>query len=127
LKSNAGFVGFDGTENERTILALQQVKKAAGSDEHLNILLRQTHGRARSITSKFNRMFGVKAFASNKADKEKWEKAGTKIECDSEDFVNASDFVFLGTLGEEESSLDCLRKLLDLAWLDRESAELLGG
>jgi len=102
LKSNAGFVGFDGTENKRTILALQQVKKAAGIEGDLNVLLRRPHGRARSIVAKFNRMFGVKAFVSDKADKEKWEKAGVKIEGVYDDFFEASDFVMVGTPGDEE-------------------------
>jgi len=102
LKSNAGFVGFDGTENKRTILALQQVKKAAGIEGDLNVLLRRPHGRALSIMTKFNRMFGVKAFVNDNADKEKWEKAGVKIEGGLEDFFEASDFVMVGTPGDEE-------------------------
>ncbi len=102
MKSNAGFVGFDGTENKRTILALQQVKKAAGIEGDLNVLLRRPHGRARSIVAKFNRMFGVKAFVSDNADKEKWEKAGVKIDGGYDDFFEASDFVMVGTPGDEE-------------------------
>jgi glyceraldehyde-3-phosphate dehydrogenase (NAD(P)) len=102
LKSNAGFVGFDGTENKRTILALQQVKKAAGIDGDLNVLLRKTHGRARSVMAKFNRMFGVKAFVSDNADREKWEKAGIKVEGGYDDFFEASDFLMVGTPGDEE-------------------------
>ena len=102
MKSNAGFVGFDGTENKRTILALQQVKEAAGIEGDLNVLLRRPHGRALSIMTKFNRMFGVKAFVNDNADKEKWEKAGVKIEGGLEDFFEASDFVMVGTPGDEE-------------------------
>jgi len=102
LKSNAGFVGFDGTENKRTILALQQVKKAAGIDGDLNVLLRKTHGRARSVMAKFNRMFGVKAFVSDNADREKWEKAGIKVEGGYDEFFEASDFLMVGTPGDEE-------------------------
>jgi glyceraldehyde-3-phosphate dehydrogenase (NAD(P)) len=102
LKSNAGFVGFDGTENKRTIIALQQVKKAAGIEGNLNVLLRRPHGRALSMMTKFNRMFGVKAFVNDNADKEKWEKAGVKIEGGLEDFFEASDFVMVGTPGDEE-------------------------
>ncbi len=100
--SNAGFVGFDGTENNRTILALQQVKKAAGIQGDLNVLLRRPHGRARSVVAKFNRMFGVKALVSDKADKEKWEKAGVKIEGGYIDFFEASDFVMVRTPHDEE-------------------------
>jgi glyceraldehyde-3-phosphate dehydrogenase (NAD(P)) len=102
LKSNAGFVGFDGTENKRTILALAEVKKAAAIEGDLNVLLRKPHGRALSIVAKFNRLFGVKAFVNDKADKEKWEKAGVKIEGGSDDFFAASDFLMVGTPGDEE-------------------------
>jgi glyceraldehyde-3-phosphate dehydrogenase (NAD(P)) len=102
LKSNAGFVGFDGTENKRTLLALAQVKKAAGIEGDLNVLLRKPHGRALSIVSKFNRMFGVKAFVSEDANKEKWEKAGVKIEGGYDDFFAATNFLMVGTPGDEE-------------------------
>jgi len=102
LKSNAGFVGFDGTENKRTLLALQQVKKAAGIEGDLNVLLRKPHGRAVSTISKFNRLFGVKAFVSDASLKDKWEKAGVKIEGGYDDFFKASDFVMVGTPGDEE-------------------------
>ena len=102
MKSNAGFVGFDGTENKRTILALQEAKLAAGIAGDMNVLLRRPHGRARSIVSKFNRMFAVKAFVSDNGDKEKWEKAGIKIEGGYEDFFEASDFIMVGTPGDEE-------------------------
>jgi glyceraldehyde-3-phosphate dehydrogenase (NAD(P)+) (phosphorylating) len=102
LKSNAGFVGFDGTENKRTILALQQVKKTAGIDGDLNVLLRRPHGRARSIMAKFNRMFGVRAFVSDNADKQKWEKVGIKVEGGYDEFFEASDFLMVGTPGDEE-------------------------
>jgi len=102
LKCNAGFVGFDGTENKRTLLALAQVKKAAGIEGDLNVLLRKPHGRALSIVSKFNRLFGVKAFVSDNANKEKWEKAGVKIEGGYDDFFAASNFLMVGTPGDEE-------------------------
>ncbi len=102
MKSNAGFVGFDGTENKRTIIALQQVKEAAGIAGDLNVLLRRPHGRARSIIAKFNRLFGVRAFVGDDADKAKWEKAGVKVEGGYDDFFEASDFVMVGTPGDEE-------------------------
>lgn len=102
MKSNAGFVGFDGTENKRTLLALAQVKKAAGIEGDLNVLIRKPHGRALSIVSKFNRMFGVKAFVSDNANKEKWEKAGVKIEGGYDDFFAATNFLMVGTPGDEE-------------------------
>ena len=102
MKSNAGFVGFDGTENKRTILALAQIKKAAGIDGDLNILLRKPHGRALSIVSKFNRLFGVNAYVSDNATREKWESLGVKIEGGYDDFFKASDFLMVGTPGDEE-------------------------
>ena len=54
MKSNAGFVGFDGTENKRTLLALAQVKKAASIQGDLNVLPRKPHGRSLSIVAKSN-------------------------------------------------------------------------
>jgi glyceraldehyde-3-phosphate dehydrogenase (NAD(P)) len=102
LKSNAGFIGFDGTENKRTILALQEVKKAAKIDGDLNVLLRKPHGRAKSILAKFDRLFGVKAYANDETDKGKWEKAGFHIEGGFDDFFANSDFVMIGTPGDEE-------------------------
>jgi glyceraldehyde-3-phosphate dehydrogenase (NAD(P)) len=102
LKCNAGFVGFDGTENKRTLLALAQVKKAAGIEGDLNVLLRKPHGRALSIVAKFNRLFGIKAYVSDNATKEKWESLGVKIEGGYDDFFKASDFVMVGTPGDEE-------------------------
>ncbi|VVB73086.1 Glyceraldehyde-3-phosphate dehydrogenase [uncultured archaeon] len=102
MKSNAGFVGFDGTENKRTFLALAEVKKAAGIEGDLNILVRRPHGRALSMVAKFNRLYGVKVFVSNNADKEKWAKTGIKIEGGYDDFFEASDFLMVGTPGDEE-------------------------
>ena len=102
MKCNAGFVGFDGTENKRTLLALAEVKKAAGIDGDLNVLLRKPHGRARSIVAKFNRLYGVKAYLSDMASKEKWQAAGVQIEGGYDDFFSASDFIMVGTPGDEE-------------------------
>jgi glyceraldehyde-3-phosphate dehydrogenase (NAD(P)) len=102
LNSNAGFVGFDGTENKRTILALYQVKEAAKIGGDLNVLLRKPHGRAQSIMAKLSRLTGVKAFVSNDADKEKWEKAGIKIAGGYDKFFEDSDFIMVGTPGDEE-------------------------
>ena len=102
MKCNAGFVGFDGTENKRTLLALAEVKKAAGIDGDLNVLLRKPHGRARSIMAKFNRLYGVKAYLSDMASKEKWQAAGVQIEGGYDDFFSASDFIMVGTPGNEE-------------------------
>ncbi len=102
MKCNAGFVGFDGTENKRTLLALAEVKKAAGIEGDLNVLLRKPHGRARSIVAKFNRLYGVKAYLSDMALKDKWQAAGVKIEGGYDDFFKASDFIMVGTPGDEE-------------------------
>ena len=102
MKCNAGFVGFDGTENKRTLLALAEVKKAAGIDGDLNVLLRKPHGRARSIMAKFNRLYGVNAYLSDMASKEKWQAAGVQIEGGYDDFFSASDFIMVGTPGDEE-------------------------
>jgi glyceraldehyde-3-phosphate dehydrogenase (NAD(P)) len=95
-------VGFDGTENKRTILALQNVKAAAKIQGDLNVLVRRPHGRAKSMMSKFLRLSGVKAYVSDTSDKEKWERAGFEIEGGFKDFFANSDFVIIGTPGDEE-------------------------
>jgi glyceraldehyde-3-phosphate dehydrogenase (NAD(P)) len=102
LKSNAGFIGFDGTENKRTILALQEVKATAKIDGDLNVLLRKPHGRAKSILAKLDRLFGVKAYANDEADKKKWEKGGFHIEGGFDDFFADSNFIMVGVPGDEE-------------------------
>ena len=102
MKCNAGFVGFDGTENKRTLLATAEVKKAAGIDGDLNVLLRKPHGRARSIMAKFNRLYGVKAYLSDMALKDKWQAAGVTIEGGYDDFFSASNFIMVGTPGDQE-------------------------
>lgn len=103
LKSNAGFVGFDGTENKRTVLAVDAVKKAAGIGGDLNVLLRQPHGRAKSILSKFIRICDVKAYVSDDADGAKWEKAGFSVQGGYDDFFEDSDFIMVGTPGDQET------------------------
>lgn len=95
-------MGFDGTENKRTLLATAEVKKAAGIDGDLNVLLRKPHGRARSIMAKFNRLYGVKAYLSDMALKDKWQAAGVTIEGGYDDFFSASDFIMVGTPGDQE-------------------------
>jgi len=102
LKCNAGFVGFDGTENKRTLLATAEVKKTAGIEGDLNVLLRKPHGRAISIVTKFNRLYGVKAYLSDMSLKDKWQAAGVKIEGGYDDFFKSSDFIMVGTPGDEE-------------------------
>ncbi|HPE62708.1 MAG TPA: glyceraldehyde-3-phosphate dehydrogenase [Methanothrix sp.] len=103
MKSNAGFVGFDGTENKRTVLAVDAVKKAAGIGGDLNVLLRQPHGRAKSILSKFIRICDVKAYVSDDADGAKWEKAGFSVQGGYDDFFEDSDFIMVGTSGDQEA------------------------
>lgn len=95
-------MGFDGTENKRTLLATAEVKKAAGIDGDLNVLLRKPHGRARSIMAKFNRLYGVKAYLSDMSLKDKWQAAGIKIEGGYDDFFSSSDFIMVGTPGDQE-------------------------
>ena len=102
MKCNAGFVGFDGTENKRTLLATAEVKKTAGIEGDLNVLLRKPHGRAISIVTKFNRLYGVKAYLSDMSLKDKWQAAGVKIEGGYDDFFKSSDFIMVGTPGDEE-------------------------
>lgn len=103
MRSNAGFIGFDGTENKRTILALHQVKEAARIDGDLNILLRRPHARAKSMMAKMERLCnGIKAYVNDNADNEKWKSAGVNIEGGYEDFFSASDFIMVGTPGDEE-------------------------
>ena len=102
MKCNAGFVGFDGTENKRTLLAIAEVKKAAGIEGDLNVLLRKPHGRAMSIVTKFNRLYGVKAYLSDMSLKDKWQAAGVKVEGGYDDFFKSSDFIMVGTPGDEE-------------------------
>jgi len=100
---NAGFVGFDGTENKRTVLALDAVKKAAGIEGDLNVLLRRPHGRARHTLNKLTRMCGVNAYVSDDGDKAKWEKYGFQIQGGYDDFFEASDFLMIGSPGNQET------------------------
>ncbi len=103
MKMNAGFVGFDGTENKRTVLALDAVKKAAGIEGDLNVLLRRPHGRARHTLNKLTRMCGVNAYVSDDGDKAKWEKYGFQIQGGYDDFFEASDFLMIGSPGNQET------------------------
>ncbi len=103
MKMSAGFVGFDGTENKRTILALDTVKKAAGIEGDLNVLLRRPHGRARHTLNKLSRMCGVNAYVSDEGDKAKWEKYGFRIRGGYDAFFEASDFLMIGSPGNQET------------------------
>ena len=103
MKFNAGFVGFDGTENKRTVLALDMAKKAAGIGGDLSVLLRQPHGRAKNTLSKLIRVCDVKAYVSDDADKAKWEGAGFSIQGGYDDFFEDSDFIMVGSPGDQEA------------------------
>ena len=103
MKLDAGFVGFDGTENKRTILAIDAVKKAGGIEGDINLLLRQPHGRAKSILSKMIRLCDAKAYVSDDADKGRWEGAGFTIQGGYEEFFEDSDFIMVGTPGDQET------------------------
>ena len=103
MRSDAGFVGFDGTENKRTILAIDAVKKAGGIEGDLNVLLRKPHGRAKSVLSKLVRLCDAKAYVSEDADRGKWERAGFSIQGGYEDFFDDCDFIMVGTPGDQEA------------------------
>lgn len=131
MKLSAGFVGFDGTENKRTLIAMDAVKKAAGIEGDINVLLRQPHGRAISILGKLSRMCGVKAYVSDEGDKAKWESFGFKIEGGFNDFFEASDFVMIGSPGGQETPYveaglanDCYVSLMGGAKRPKIMAEL---
>jgi len=102
MKLNAGFIGFDGTESKRAILAIWQTKEAEGIGGDLNVLLRTPHARAKSMLGKFTRMCNVRAFLTDEKDRPAWEKAGAKIEGGYEDFFEESDVVVVGTPEDQE-------------------------
>ncbi|NYT01624.1 MAG: glyceraldehyde-3-phosphate dehydrogenase [Methanosarcinales archaeon] len=103
MDKNAGFIGFDGTESKRTIFATKAVKDAAGIGGDLNVLLRKPHARAKSMLSKMTRLCDVKAYVSDDADRAKWESAGFKVAGAYEDFFANSDFIMVGTPGDQET------------------------
>ncbi len=97
MKLNVGFVGFDGTESKRAIPAIHQVKEAEGLEGDLNVLLRTTHARAKSMLSKFTRMYSVRAFLTDEKDRAGWERVGARIEGNNDDFFEESDLIVVGT------------------------------
>ena len=103
MKYSAGFVGFDGTENKRTIPALYAVQEEAGIEGNINVLLRKPHVRARSTLSKFLRLYKVKPYITDKADVEEWGKYGVAIQGGYDDFFQNSDFVMVGTPDGKET------------------------
>ncbi len=121
-------MGFDGTESKRTILALHAVKQAAGIGGDINVLLRKPHGRAVSMLRKMIRLCGVRAYVSSEDDRAKWEGAGFQIDGGYQDFFKSSEFVMIGTPGDEE--LPYLRSGLEngcfvalMGGADRESLQ----
>jgi len=101
---NAGFVGFDGTENKRALPAIYQVKELEGIRGDMNILLRTPHARAKSMLSKFTRMCNVRAFLTDEEDRSSWESAGVEIEGIYDDFFKESDIIFVGTPEGQETN-----------------------
>jgi glyceraldehyde-3-phosphate dehydrogenase (NAD(P)) len=104
MKLNAGFVGFDGTENKRAIPAIHQIKEMECIKGDMNVLLRAPHARAKSMLSKFIRMCDVRAFLTDEKDRASWESAGLKIEGYYNDFFEESDVIFIGTPGGHETN-----------------------
>jgi len=97
MKLNVGFVGFDGTESKRAILAIHQVKEAEGIEGDMNVLLRSPHGRAKSMLSKLTRMCNVRAFLTDEKDRTGWENVGARIEGGYDDFFKESGVIVVGT------------------------------
>jgi hypothetical protein len=101
---NVGFVGFDGTENKRAIPEIHQAKELECIKGDMNVLLRAPHARAKSMLSKFTRMYNVRAFLTDEKERVSWESAGVKIEGNYDDFFTESDVVFVGTPGGHEAN-----------------------
>jgi glyceraldehyde-3-phosphate dehydrogenase (NAD(P)) len=103
LKLDVGFIGFDGTESKRALLAIHKVKETERIGGEINVLLRSPHARARSMLEKFVRICDVRAFLTDEKDKSDWEKAGAKIEGGYEDFFNESKSVVVGIPSGKET------------------------
>jgi glyceraldehyde-3-phosphate dehydrogenase (NAD(P)) len=97
MRNSAGFVGFDGTESKRALMAIHSVKDKEKISGDLNVLLRCPHARAKSMLAKQQRMCGARAFLSNERDRAKWERAGAVIEGGLREFFEQSDLVVIGT------------------------------
>jgi glyceraldehyde-3-phosphate dehydrogenase (NAD(P)) len=104
MRNNAGFVGFDGTESKRAIMAIHSVKEAENISGELNVLLRSPHARAKSMLAKQQRLCGARAFLSDEKDRAKWEKAGVALEGGLQEFFEQSDVVVIGTPAGYETS-----------------------
>ncbi len=97
MKSNVGFVGFDGTESKRAIPAIHQVKETEGIEGEMNVLLRGPHARAKSMLRKFARICNVRAFLTDEKDRADWENVGARIEGGYNEFFEESDVIVIGT------------------------------
>ena len=97
MKSNVGFVGFDGTESKRAIPAIHQVKETEGIEGEMNVLLRGPHARAKSMLRKFARICNVRAFLTDEKDRAAWENVGARIEGGHNEFFEESDVIVIGT------------------------------
>ncbi len=104
MKLNAGFIGFDGTESKRAILAIHQAKELEGIAGDLNVLLRAPHARAKSMLSKFTRICDVSAFLTDEKDRSSWERVGAKINGGYNDFFEESDLIVVGAPGGREQT-----------------------
>ena len=102
MKLDVGFVGFDGTESKRALLAIHQVKELEGIAGDINVLLRSPHARAKSMLSKFTRMCGVRAFLADEKSRAGWENVGARIEGGYDDFFEESDLIVVGSPGGKE-------------------------
>jgi glyceraldehyde-3-phosphate dehydrogenase (NAD(P)) len=61
MKLNAGFIGFDGTESKRALLAIHQVKELERIAGDINVLLRAPRARGKEMLSKLTRICDVRA------------------------------------------------------------------
>jgi len=103
MRNSAGFVGFDGTESKRAIMAIHAVKEKENISGDLNVLLRSPHARAKSMLVKQQRICDVRAFLSDEKDRVKWERAGVSIDGGLQEFFEQSDVVVIGTPSGHES------------------------
>ena len=107
MKLNVGFVGFDGTESKRAILAIHQVQESEGISGGINVLLRAPHARARSMLGKFTRISNARPFLTDEKDRAGWEKLGAIIEGGYNDFFEESDLIVVGTpAGQEQPYIE---------------------
>jgi glyceraldehyde-3-phosphate dehydrogenase (NAD(P)) len=97
MSYSAGFVGFDGTESKRALMAIHTAKEKENISGDLNVLLRSPHARAKSMLAKQQRVCGARAFLGDEKDRVKWERAGVAIDGGLQEFFEQSDVVVIGT------------------------------